>query len=211
MVIKIIFTLLLIFLFYQFLIRLVRRFWKFPAPAFIGRFLDSRARKILQPVDKIISRSKIEEGKTALEIGCGSGAFTTDVARSVGNSGLVLALDIEIKMLEQVKIKLNKTENRDIDNIKMIQANAYNLPFSDNSIDIVYMIAVFQEIPDKNATLNEIIRILKHDGRLAISEFIVDPDYPLKSTTIKIVKNAGFILEKVSGNLFNYTITFKIN
>ncbi len=83
MTIQIILIILGIFVIYQFILRLGRRYWKFPAPAFIGRFLDSKQRKIMQPPEKIISRS----GMTVLEIGCGSGAFTKDVVREVGNEG----------------------------------------------------------------------------------------------------------------------------
>lgn len=208
MTIQIILIILGILIIYQFLLRLGRRYWKFPAPAFIGRFLDSKQRKIMQPSEKIISRSGINSGMTVLEIGCGSGAFTTDVAREVGNEGIVCALDIEIKMLKQVTNKLNRIENNDIKNIKPIQASAYAIPFSKKSFDVVYMVAVFQEIPDKEKALKEIKRVLKNNGLLSISEFIVDPDYPLKSTTVKMVQKVGFKLNKISGNFFNYTITF---
>jgi ubiquinone/menaquinone biosynthesis C-methylase UbiE len=197
-----------IFIFYQLILRLARRYWKFPAPSFIGKFLDSKQRKIMQPSEKIISRSGIGRGMTVLEIGCGSGAFTTDVARAIGEKGILSALDIEIKMLKQVEIKLNRIENKDIKNVELVQASAYALPFSKESFDVVYMVAVFQEIPDKEKALKEIKRVLKNNGLLSISEFIVDPDYPLKSTTTKMVQKVGFKLNKISGNFFNYTITF---
>ena len=70
------------------------------------------------------------------------------------------------------------------------------------------MVAVFQEIPDKEKALKEINRVLKDSGIFSISEFIVDPDYPLKSTTIKMAQKSDFKLNKISGNFFNYTITF---
>jgi len=198
-----------IFIFYQLILRLARRYWKFPAPSFIGKFLDSKQRKIMQPSKKIISRSGIGRGMTVLEIGCGSGAFTTDVARAIGEKGILSALDIEIKMLKQVESKLNRIENKDIKNVKLVQASAYALPFSKESFDVVYMVAVFQEIPDKEKALKEIIRVLKDNGILSISEFMVDPDYPLKSTTIKMVQRTDLYLDSVSGNFFNYTISFR--
>jgi len=211
MIIQSVLVILGIFVFYQLILRLARRYWKFPAPSFIGKFLDSKQRKVMQPPEKIISRSGIDKGMTVLEIGCGSGAFTTDVARAIGNKGILSALDIEIKMLKQVASKLNRIENKDIKNVKLVQASAYTLPFSKESFDIVYMVAVFQEIPNKEKALKEINRVLKNNGILSISEFIVDPDYPLKSTTIKMVQRTGFNLNIVSGNFFNYTITFGKN
>jgi ubiquinone/menaquinone biosynthesis C-methylase UbiE len=144
-----------------------------------------------------------------LEIGCGSGAFTTYIARAIGKQGEVYALDIQEGMLNQLKEKLSNPQNSDIDNIKLINASAYKLPFKNDSFELVYMISVFQEIPDGVKALNEIKRVLKPGGILAISEFFTDPDYPLRSTTIKQGKQGGFKFESVSGNFWNYTAKFR--
>jgi len=144
-----------------------------------------------------------------LEIGCGSGAFTTFVARAVGPTGKVYALDIEPKMLDQLKAKLARPENRDIKNIELINKSAYELPFADASLDAVYMVTVFQEIPDRNRALGEIKRVLKPGGFLGITELFPDPDYPWKSTTIKQVTAQGFLLDGSSGNFWNYTVRFR--
>lgn len=198
-----------IFVLWQIIIRIIRRYFDFPAPAFIGRFLDSGYRRRMQPPDKLISRSGIKEGMTLMELGCGSGAFTTFVARAVGNKGKVFALDIQPKMLEQLKNKLKRPENSDIGNIVPVEGNAYELPFEDNYFNLVYTITVLQEIPNKNKALSEVMRVLKPDGILAVTEFLPDPDYPFKSTTIKDGENAGFILDAVEGSFWNYTARFK--
>ncbi len=193
---------------YQIIIRIVRKFVHFPAPAFIGRFLDSDRRRRIQSPDAIIMRSGIKSGMKILEIGCGSGAFTTFVARAAGSNGKVYALDIQPGMLEQLKNKLLKPENKDINNIVPKLASAYDLPFSDNSLDLVYMVSVFQEIPDTVKALEEIKRVLKPGGIFAISEFFIDPDYPLRSTTVKQGEQAGFKFDGVFGNFWNYTVRF---
>jgi ubiquinone/menaquinone biosynthesis C-methylase UbiE len=207
-VLKIILIILGAIIIWLIFIRTLRKLVHFPAPSFIGRFLDTNHRRRLQPPDQIIRASGITKGIKALEIGCGSGAYTTFIARAVGNEGKVYALDIQPKMLEQIKNKLDKVENKDIKNIELVHASAYELPFSDNFLDLVYMVSVFQEIPDKNKTLMEIKRVLKPGGILSISEFFIDPDYPLRSTTIKQGKQAGFDKEIIFGNFWNYTIKF---
>jgi len=83
------------FIVFQVIIRIFRKLFHFPAPAFIGYFLDSNHRRRLQPPDKLIEHSRITRGMKVLEIGCGSGAFITFVARAVGQSGEVYALDIQ--------------------------------------------------------------------------------------------------------------------
>ncbi len=189
--------------------RLFRKLVHFPAPAFIGRLLDSDYRRRVQPPDQLIQRSGIKEGMEVLELGCGPGAFTPFVARAVGKKGRVYALDIQPKMLEQLKNKLSRPENKDIRNVKLIEGSAYELPFDSGSLDLVYLVTVLQEIPDRNRALAEVKRVLKPGGFLAVTELFPDPDYPWKSTTIKLGEKAGFAVDEVSGNFFNYTVRFK--
>ena len=196
-------------LLYQVLIRIIRKLYHFPAPAFIGRFLDSDLRRWVQPPDKLIKRSGIKPGMTVMDLGCGSGAFTPFVARAVGEQSKVYAVDIQPAMLKQLERKLPETENQDISNIELKQASAYDLPFEDGSLDLVYMVTVLQEIPDRGKALREIKRVLKPGGILAVTEFLPDPDYPLRSTTIKICQREGFILDGNLGNLWNYTVRFR--
>jgi len=198
-----------LFVLHQVVLRIVRKFFHFPAPTFIGRFLDSSYRKRLQPPEKVTQRTGIKQGMRVIEIGCGSGAFTTFAARVVGEKGKVFAFDIQPKMLRQLEKKLTQPQNKDIKNIELIEGNANDLPFAANSFDLVYMITVLQEIPDRNKALQEIKRVLKPGGILAVTEFLPDPDYPLKSTTIKIGKKAGFVLDEALGSLWNYTVRFR--
>lgn len=207
-IITILLIILVIFILWQVVIRILRRYLDFPAPAFIGNFLDSDFRRKMQPPDKIISRSGIKEGMKVLEVGCGSGAFTTFVARAVGDKGEVFALDIQPEMLKQIENKLKRPENKDIKNIRLIEGDALNMPLKDNYFDLVYSITVFQEIPDKHKALKEMKRVLKPKGILAITEFLPDPDYPLKSTTVKIGTSEGFISDDVEGSFWNYTARF---
>jgi len=197
------------FFLYQGLNRIARKLHHPPAPPFIGRFLDSDVRRWLQPPDKIIKRSGIKRGMTVLDLGCGSGAFTTFVARVVGEQGKVYAVDIQPAMLQQLERKLARTENHGIRNIELKQASAYGLPFEDGFLDLVYMVTVLPEIPDVGRALREIRRILKVGGILAVTEFLPDPDYPWRSTTIKICQREGFILDDSRGNFWNYTARFR--
>jgi len=190
-------------------VKLIRKLYPFPAPAIIGRFLDSGYRRRIQLPSQLIERSGIREGMKVLDLGCGSGAFTPFIARTVGEKGKVYALDIQADMLAQLERKLAKPENRDIKNVKLVRANAYELPFDDGFFDLVYMVTVLQEIPDRKRALQEVGRVLKKGGILAVTELFPDPDYPWKSTTIKLGTENGFVVDKTSGNFFNYTVRFK--
>ena len=206
---KVIIIVLGVIIFCLVLLRMIRRLYHTPAPAFLGPFLDTGARRWLQPANKMIERSGIKPGMTVIDLGCGSGAFTTFVARAVGERGKVYAVDVQPAMLRQLEHKLAKPENQDIKNIELRQANAYELPFEDNTLDLVYMVTVLPEIPDRGRALQEVKRVLKPGGILAVSEFFPDPDFPLRSTTMNICQREGFVLDAHFGNFWNYTVRFK--
>lgn len=207
-VLQILAKVLVIFLVWQVILRAARKLYHFPVPAVIGRYLDSDARRRMQPPGQIIERSGFRPGMRVLEVGCGSGSYTTFVARAVGPEGEVYALDIQPQMLAQIQAKLERPENNDIHNIHLIEHSAYDLPFENNYFDIVYLITVLQEIPDRLQALREIQRVLKPEGRLAVTEFLPDPDYVAASFTIRLCAQAGFAVDAVLGNAWTYTARF---
>ena len=194
---------------YQVILRLVRRNWHFPAPAFITIFLNSRLRAKLQDPQRVIERSGIKPGMRVLEIGCGGGFFLPYAARAVGAEGHVIGLDIEEKMLEKSLSHLAQTPAHIRERVELIQRSAYYLPFEDASLDVVYLVAALMEIPDPKRCLKEVRRVLKPEGVLAVSEFMPDPDYPTRRVTIRTAEGAGFAVEAVEGNAWAYTIRFK--
>lgn len=189
--------------------RIVRKLVHFPAPPWIGRFLDSPVRRFFQRPGTVIRRSGMKPGMKVLEIGCGSGAFTTYVAVLIGPEGEVYGLDTQQKMLDQLEKKLKKPQWSGIKNINLVKAGAYSLPFTDNFFDLVYMITVLPEIPDQIRALKEIQRVVKPGGYISVSEFFPDPDYPLKSTTISRLLTAGFEIDNVDGIFWTYTVRGK--
>ena len=189
-------------------VRVFRKSFQVPAPAYIGRLLDSDFRRFFQPAEKIIERSGIRAGMTVLELGCGSGAYTTYMARAVGEGGRLYAVDIQQAMLHQLERKLSRGENEDIRNVELKEESAYGLPFAGSSIDLVCMVTVLMEIPDRGRALSEVKRVLRPGGILAVTEFFPDPDYPLRAMVVKIGEREGFIFEESQGSFWNYTVRF---
>ena len=199
---------IVLFLCYLALFRIIKKLIRFPAPPLIGWFLDSELRHRLQPPDKIITRSGIQPGMTVIDLGCGNGAYATFIARAVGSRGRVYAVDIQAAMLHGLEAKLQRAENRDIKNVELKKADAYNLPFADGSIDLVCMVTVLQEIPDRGRALREIKRVLRPGGIMSVSEIVIDSDYPLRSTTVKLCQREGFVVDDVLGGFWHYTVRF---
>jgi ubiquinone/menaquinone biosynthesis C-methylase UbiE len=194
-------------LFVQTVIRIVRRFYQFPIPAFITPFIDNPFRRRIQPPEKIVEWMDVKPGMILLEIGPGPGTFTFAAARKVGEAGRVFAIDIQDPIISLLN---NKIEERDVSNIYAEQASAYELPYQDKYFDRVYMVTVLGEIPDKQRALAEFRRVLKDGGCLAVGEIILDPDYPRRSTVTALCQEAGFELSETYGNIMHYLLLFSI-
>ena len=205
-VVKWVILVLLAYIFFvEVILRIVRRFYQFPIPGYAARLLDNPIRRRIQPPERIEAWMGVRPGMTLLEIGPGPGTFTFATAEAAGEGGRVHAVDIQDMVIRTLKIKINQ---RGTGNIIPEQASAYELPFPDACFDRAYMITVFGEIPNKHRALVEIKRVLKEDGCLAIGEFLLDPDFPLKRTVTHWCEESGFNLRGEHGNLIHYLLLF---
>lgn len=105
-----------------------------------------------------------------LDYGCGTGDFTIPAAKIVGSAGKVCALDCFPRQLRIVKARASK---EGLSNIKVILSDLETgLP--DESVDIIWMCDVFHEVRQKQAVLEELHRVLKKGGILAIHDGMKD-------------------------------------
>ncbi len=185
--------------------KFVRRRVQVMDPPIFGRILNSSFRKSLQPPEKVLRRSGVRRGETVIDLGCGSGALTLPLAEAVGPTGLVLAIDINESLLRQLLDELSGRSDLST-RVEVIQASAHDLPLRDSSADRCIMVSSLQEIPDRSRALKEVARILREGGTLAVTEFFVDPDFPLLSTTVRLVEGAGFRVEAKEGSPWSYTV-----
>lgn len=189
------------------MIKVVRYFFKAPMPEFLAELIDNPwRRRIIQPPDKTAIRHGILPGMTVLEVGPGTGTYAIASARRVGDKGKVVAIDIEPKMVDRVRKKM---EREGMTNIEARVGDAYDIPFADGTFDVIYMITVIGEIPSPERALREFHRALSPTGTVAFSELLPDPDYPRASTLIRWATSAGFKLRKKIGNFFYYTLIFE--
>jgi len=188
------------------MIRIVRHFHKFPMPEWMANVIDNPFRRKLQPPDETALRHGIQPGMRVLEVGPGNGTYTLGTACQIGPEGKLVTIDIEPKMIERVNQRISA---KGITNIEARVANVYDLPFDDQSFDLIYMITVINEIPDIPKALAEFHRVLKTSGTLVFSELFLDPDYPRAVTLTRKVQVAGFQLKKRIGNFFYYTLIFE--
>jgi len=194
------------FILAQTLGRLIRKLCPFPIPAIAARFLDLPVRRLITDPAVILERVGIRSGMHVLELGPGPGFFTPEAARRVGPEGKLDCVDIEPALVRKLQAKVRRLG---LDNVEAQVGDACALPFDDGTFDLVFLISVLGEVPDRVGALREARRVLKPDGRLSITEFLPDPDYPLRCTVVRWAEAAGFELAESHGNLFCYTLNFR--
>lgn len=114
-----------------------------------------------------ISKFNIQPGMTVVDYGCGPGRYTMPIARIVGGSGQVFAVDIQklaiaLVQKEAVKSRLN--------NIKTSLAEGYSCGLPAQVADVVCALDMFFGVRSPNEFLAEIKRIIKKDGILIIDD-----------------------------------------
>ncbi len=190
------------------IVRLVRYFYKFPIPAPLTILIDHPIRrKYWQKPEELAERMQLKAGMTLLEVGPGRGNYTEHFSKVI-KPGTLHAIDIQESVIKRLK---SKFEKKGLENIKPRVEDIYNLPFEEESIDRIFMMACLPEIPDPVRALKECKRVLKADGIISFSEIFTDPDYPLRRTEIRWANHAGFELLEQFGNWFIYQLNFRKN
>jgi ubiquinone/menaquinone biosynthesis C-methylase UbiE len=163
--------------------------------------LDSKFRRLFQNPEKIL-RPYIQKGMTILEIGCGPGFFTLDMAKMIGESGKVIAVDLQEGMLEKVKAKITGTELENRIELHQCEENKIGLSTRADFIMLFYMV---HEVPDKPGFFSELFSLLKAKGQV----LIVEPPFHVSKSqfkqTLQQAQDAGLINAKGPRMLFSKT------
>lgn len=128
--------------------------------------LDTRTRRWIQNPRKIL-KPHVKEGMTVLDVGCGPGFFTVEMARMVGDSGRVIAVDLQEGMLQIVRDKVKGSELEERITLKKCEENTIAVT---EEVDFVLLFYVVHEIPDKDKLFKEVEEILSEQGKVLIVE-----------------------------------------
>lgn len=169
-----------------------QRFWVEAPHPLITR---GRLREILEP----------RPGERLLEIGPGTGYYTLDLASWVGNQGVVEILDVQQQMLDHT---VRRARERGLWNVNPTLGDAQQLGWDDDSFDAAILITVLGEIPDQDAALRQIARVLKPGGRLIVGELFGDPHMVTIGTLQRRAEAAGLRFERRVGPKLGYFARF---
>jgi len=153
-------------------------------------------RNLFMPPAKMLEEVEINPGFKVLDYGCGPGAFTIMIAKKIGQSGTVYALDIHplaIKAVEQ------KAQKKNLSNIKTILSDcSTSLP--DNSLDLIIFFDVFHVLNNKEEVLVELHRVLKLNATMCFSDHHMKEEEIVK----RLTENELFKLQRKERRTFNF-------
>ena len=188
------------------LLSLAIQLWPIPTPPWARWLLHTRWRRHYRAPRRTLALLGIQPGMRVLELGPGSGLFTLEAARLAGDQGQLVCVDLQMAMLRPLK---QATQAAGLKNVFMQAATAEQLPLGASSFDLVLAIAVLPMVEHKHRALQELRRVLKPSGLLAVSEEIAEPEYVPAVVTRRWCRRAGFVLVGRMRTLWWYMLLFR--
>ncbi len=140
-------------------------------PWWLGYFLASPLRRFLSDDPRKLLSPHVHEGMTVLEPGPGMGFFTLDLARLVGPSGRVIAVDIQPRMLSGLKRRASKAGLLDRIHTRLTREDSMELSDFAGAIDFTFAFAVVHEMPNAASFFSQVAAASKPGTYL----FLVEP------------------------------------
>jgi ubiquinone/menaquinone biosynthesis C-methylase UbiE len=131
-----------------------------------GYFIDNPLRRLLHDPDKILG-PYIRPGMTVMDVGCGMGLFSIALARLVGDSGRVIAVDLQQQMLDVLWKRARKAHVADRFTLRRCEATSIGVV---EPIDFTLAFYSAHEVPDLRRLLREIHGCLRPQGALLVVE-----------------------------------------
>lgn len=176
--------------------------WKSPDIEPLIETLESATRDIFIHRKRLAELVNPPVGAVVADVGAGSGFMVEEFARMVGPKGLVYAVDINLKLLEQIE---RRAGQQALGNVKTVLATDDSSRLAPLSVDLVFICDTYHHFEYPKRTLQTIYDALKPKGEMVIVEFkripSESPDWILghvrdgKETFSREIVEAGFQLD----------------
>jgi arsenite methyltransferase len=113
---------------------------------------------------------RVEPGAVVLDLGCGAGTDLMIAAQMTGRTGRVIGVDMTASMLDRAG---ESADAMGLENVELHETLIESLPLADASVDVVISNGVIDLVPDKDAVLDEIDRVLRPGGRLQLADVVI--------------------------------------
>jgi SAM-dependent methyltransferase len=113
---------------------------------------------------------RIEPGSVVVDLGCGAGTDLLIAAQMTGPSGRAIGIDMTASMLDRARASAAEIG---VDHVELHESLIEELPLDDASVDVVISNGVIDLVPDKDAVLDEIDRVLRPGGRLQLADVVI--------------------------------------
>ena len=141
-------------------------------------WLDRPEREAEERPSRAIQDLKLEPGMVVSDFGAGSGYYTERLARAVGPTGRVLAVDLQPEMLQLVGTRAKKLG---LTNIELVRSTPDDPRLPPGIVDLILMVDVYHELAAPQRVLRSMKTSLSPRGRIAILEFRKeDPKVPIR-------------------------------
>lgn len=174
-----------------------------PRPHQWQRLLEHPWRLWYRKPGELIDQCGLRPQMKVLELGCGTGLFTVEIAQRLGEGGQLHVIELQEAYLcrAQARIKAAGLQAR----VAFHHSGAYALPLDTDSIDLAVVIATLGQIPERLTALHELRRVLKPGAHLVISEELPDPAYVPAPVMRRWLTAARYRAVGQSGSPFCYT------
>ena len=121
--------------------------------------------------------AKIKEGDVVIDLGSGAGNDAFIARHDTGERGKVIGIDFTPAMIDKARAN---AEKRGFHNVEFRQGDIERMPVTANTADVIVSNCVLNLVPNKEAVIKEVFRVLKGGGHFSISDIVLQGELPKK-------------------------------